>query len=549
MPGPIADSSHEDHVLLVGYSVPWLQEATAAQLQCLQDCGFQLPGSRGGAHPGGAEAEVHPGGVKVQVQERVFAAADVTQQVGEEGASEQGPLEWCMWIEGHQAFEKVIQEQKVSCVQGREPREHEQDYVGRADIHEDLQPDSFAEGSLGIGDAQRNRLQGRQFEVQDRNVVRGCLMHLNLAHLIGAVEQLGVEAMEDFLLLFREDLIEAGATKAEAEAILAYANGGEVGSTEGSATTRAQMQRPSRPAAARLHAGVKVVRAQGRRLQGARVPLARARAGAAQAHPKAGAGAAQAHPEAGAGAAQAHPKVGAGAAQAHPKAGAGAAQAHPKAGAGAAQAHPEAGAGAAQAHPKAGAGAAQAHPNTGAGAAQAHPKAGAGTAQACPKASAGEPVQGAQSKAHVEFALADPSGQSSTEGEAGVSPALGTLLGRGRRTPGAAGEHIQGVQGKAHEEGVAADPSGQLSAEGEAGASPALGILLDRGQEQGSLGYSTSLVRSLDQSDVRGDGGMALDLKMRGHPVAGKIGEDTGMSASKYGSSRFDHPDPDPFRV
>ena len=197
MPGPIADSSHEDHVLLVGYSVPWLQEATAAQLQCLQDCGFQLPGSRGGAHPGGAEAEVHPGGVKVQVQERVFAAADVTQQVGEEGASEQGPLEWCMSIEGHQAFEKVIQEQKVSCVQGREPREHEQDYVGSADIHEDLQPDSFAEGSLGIGDAQRNRLQGRQFEVQDRNVVRGCLMHLNLAHLIGAVEQLGVEATED----------------------------------------------------------------------------------------------------------------------------------------------------------------------------------------------------------------------------------------------------------------------------------------------------------------------------------------------------------------
>ena len=211
-------------------------------------------------------------------------------------------------------------------------------------------------------------------------------------------------------------MIEAGATKAGAEAILEYANGGEVGSTEGSATTRAQMQRPSRPAAAsRTVAGVKVVHAQGRRLQGARVPLARARAGAAQAHPEARAGAAQAHPKAGAGAAQAHPKAGAGAAQAHLKAGAGAAQAHPKAGA---------------------------------GAAQAHPKAGAGAAQACPKASAGEPVQGAQSKAHVE--LADPSGQSSTEGEAGVSPALGTLLGRGQRTPGAAGEHIQGVQGKAH---------------------------------------------------------------------------------------------------
>ena len=41
-----------------------------------------------------------------------------------------------------------------------------------------------------------------------------------MSHLIGAIDALGVDGLEDFEFLYREDLMEAGATKAEAEAIL-----------------------------------------------------------------------------------------------------------------------------------------------------------------------------------------------------------------------------------------------------------------------------------------------------------------------------------------
>ena len=52
IPTPLPQDMQAPHVLLVGYSVPWLQRATPAQLCDLQTAGFRLSDSRGGVQPG-----------------------------------------------------------------------------------------------------------------------------------------------------------------------------------------------------------------------------------------------------------------------------------------------------------------------------------------------------------------------------------------------------------------------------------------------------------------------------------------------------------------
>ena len=224
LPTPLPYEAAEDHVLLVGFSVPWTDQATLLEKQQLQSLGFRLESSRGGvgSHDGGT---LEPGKFKIEKIEKILATAP---QANIAQGEEPGLLEWCVMEEGHHQLRSENQVAQLSCAQDDPTRESGYDPQANVDINEDLQPDSFAEGSKGISEVQRQRLQGRHFEPRDRNAVRDCLRHLGLMHLAEPVEQLGVEALEDFLLLFREDLIEAGASKVEAERILEYVNGGEL---------------------------------------------------------------------------------------------------------------------------------------------------------------------------------------------------------------------------------------------------------------------------------------------------------------------------------
>ena len=74
------------------------------------------------------------------------------------------------------------------------------------------------------------------------------LINLGLEHLIEPIDALGVDDLEDFEFLYREDLMEAGATKEEAEAILSCAGAAKEGRSDAPPMARAGYHRPSRPA-------------------------------------------------------------------------------------------------------------------------------------------------------------------------------------------------------------------------------------------------------------------------------------------------------------
>ena len=170
--------------------------------------------------------------------------------------------------------------------------------------------------------------------------MKSYLVGLGLDHLIEPIDELGVDSLEDFGFLYREDLMEAGASKEEAEAILGCTNAELEGRPDGPAQARAGYQRPSRPIApARPAAAARLVRAPDRAtLIGENHPRPDAQVDAS------GSGAAQGRPDAqvdasGSGAAQGRPGAqvdasGSGAAQGRPDAqvdasGSGAAQGRP----------------------------------------------------------------------------------------------------------------------------------------------------------------------------------------------------------------------------
>ena len=114
---------------------------------------------------------------------------------------------------------------------------------------QDIQEDTAAEGSESFRGAYARRLETRNFEPADWEQVQNYLIGLGLKHLVGRIDALGVDSLEDFGFLYREDLMEAGATKEEAEAILSCTGSAKEGRPEPPPLARSGYNRPSRPAA------------------------------------------------------------------------------------------------------------------------------------------------------------------------------------------------------------------------------------------------------------------------------------------------------------
>ena len=92
LPAPLPHESAHNHVLLVGFTVPWLHRATDEQRHTLQSLGFRLGLSRGGVSPGVSAKS--PG-----VSAKVFAAVEQGEDC------DPGLLESCLTSEGHPLLE------------------------------------------------------------------------------------------------------------------------------------------------------------------------------------------------------------------------------------------------------------------------------------------------------------------------------------------------------------------------------------------------------------------------------------------------------------
>ena len=249
LPSPLPQDLQAPHVLLVGYSAPWLHRATPDQLSTLQQAGFRLNVSRGGAGPGGIglggdsfsprkQVGLPPGTRPEIAADKVCSSSISTLPLRD--SSLEGLLDACMFAEGVE---------RRGSSSGLEVREEQNPQEEQGTLEDDVQPDIFAEGSAGLRGAYARRLEARVFEPADWNRVKRYLEGLGLDHLIQAVDDMGVDSLEDFGFIYREDLMEAGATKEEAEAILNCTQAELEGRPEGPAQARAGLYRPSRPIA------------------------------------------------------------------------------------------------------------------------------------------------------------------------------------------------------------------------------------------------------------------------------------------------------------
>ena len=75
-------------------------------------------------------------------------------------------------------------------------------------------------GSITGRGTYARRLEARVFEAANWERVKQYLIDIGVPHMIGPIDALGVGDLEDFEFLYREDVMEAGATKEEAETIL-----------------------------------------------------------------------------------------------------------------------------------------------------------------------------------------------------------------------------------------------------------------------------------------------------------------------------------------
>ena len=231
LPAPLSHEAQQPHVLLVGFSVPWLHRASESQRQQLQSLGFRLESSRGGVGDvTSRDATSMAAAAAADAKEKVCSAVKQEETLEEYGP---GLLENCLVAEGHLHIESTTRRSPASqdCLQ------------------EDVQDDTAGEGSVTGRGVYARRLEARVFEPADWDRVRQYLIDLGLEHLIGPIDALGVDSLEDFEFLYREDLMEAGATKEEAEAILECTGAAREGRAEPPPMARAGHHRPSRPAA------------------------------------------------------------------------------------------------------------------------------------------------------------------------------------------------------------------------------------------------------------------------------------------------------------
>ena len=198
LPAPLPHEGQCDHVLLVGFSVPWIHRATQQQQHdFLQSLQFRLDASRGGVTQGGVK---DTSSSSSSSKEKVFTVGQTEEPVSGFGP---GLLESCIVEEGHQYFRDRLIDAKGTGV----------------DLMQDVQEDTAGEGSVTLRGAYARRLETRDFEPADWSRVKSYLVGLGLDHLIEPIDELGVDSLEDFGFLYREDLMEAGASKEEAEAI------------------------------------------------------------------------------------------------------------------------------------------------------------------------------------------------------------------------------------------------------------------------------------------------------------------------------------------
>ena len=284
IPTPLPQDMQAPHVLLVGYSVPWIQQATPAQLCDLQTAGFRLSASRGGAQPGvdsvtlrGAPTVGRPGGAQpitkqVEGQQRSGSGADLapSQEMSAKVFStflelDGEPSQDCDHVGLLDACALAESIEGQGGETGRGTWSEHDFNESQVSLEEDVQPDTFAEGSVSSRGAYARRLEARVFEPADWGQVKRYLEGLGLPHLIPAIDEMGVDSLEDFGFLYREDLMEAGASKEEAEAILGCTRAESDGRPDGPAQARAGFHRPSRPIApARPAAAARMVQAPDR---------------------------------------------------------------------------------------------------------------------------------------------------------------------------------------------------------------------------------------------------------------------------------------------
>ena len=232
LPAPLPQEATSDHVLLVGFSVPWIHRATPEQYHQLQAHGFRLECSRGGvSQVGSNDVQVVSGDVHLsQVKEKSLEVAMPKEFLD----TAPGLLELCLTEEGHRHL--------------HDNDEMSQEMSGTT-LQQDLQEDTAATGSVTGRGAYARRLETRVFEPANWERVKKYLKELGLEHLIGAIDDLGIDDLQDFEFLYREDLMEAGATKEEAEAILGCTGAVTEGRPEPPPLARSGLHRPSRPAA------------------------------------------------------------------------------------------------------------------------------------------------------------------------------------------------------------------------------------------------------------------------------------------------------------
>ena len=235
IPMPLQQDQHASHVLLVGFSVPWLDRATESELHCLQSCGFRLEVSRGGvqqgissggAQPGSVQGEHTKGSVQgpggssggaqrglqsdalhtfsVKKQELTEVPADSRGQstASAREGFDAGLLEVCLTDEGLGRE----REDTVCGIQGEM-----EGSVAPASLEEDVQPDTFAEGSVTSRGAYARRLETRDFEPNDWDRVKQYLEGLGLEHLIQAIDNLGVDSLDSCTgkILWKQGLLRA----------------------------------------------------------------------------------------------------------------------------------------------------------------------------------------------------------------------------------------------------------------------------------------------------------------------------------------------------
>ena len=241
------------HVLLVGFSVPWLHRATPPQVELLLSLGFRLGLSRGGVGPDeGSNVGLDEGSNATsdgrEVYEKSEETAKVLATVGrQEDVRDNSPglLESCLIAEGHWQLNDLSANRRVEA----------------NDLQQDVQEDTAGEGSTNFRGAYARRLETRNFEPSEWDQVKQYLVGLGLKHLIGQIDALGVDSLEDFGFLYREDLMEAGATKDEAETILSCTGAATEGRPEPPPLARSGYNRPSRPAAPlRIAEAARIVR-------------------------------------------------------------------------------------------------------------------------------------------------------------------------------------------------------------------------------------------------------------------------------------------------